>query len=237
MRAISLGALFAVLLVLTSLQVSADNSKTKPVAGEADPRVRTFTEPLAAAQDSLNVLAKIQLPSESETELFARSLGFTSTDELPTAQLGNPLHFYEVPVGQLESFQKETDPATLLVDTHLLIFPLLAHGRARSTLTVAELTPDKGWRAVSRGRQKLVRLITQHRTSDTQFLVAITALGLQFLGDGIGNKMILTPLQDIVTLDAPAGQPIPAHKLFTLLSQDLKALREGSDKQKQMPTR
>jgi hypothetical protein len=121
------------------------------------------------------------------------------------------------------------------MDTHLVIFPLLTQGQARSTLSVAELKPEKGWRVVSRGRPKLVRLIERYRKSDTNFLVAISELGLQLLGNGRGNQMMLTPLQDIVTLDAQAGQPMPAHKLFTLLSRDLKALREESGKQRQVP--
>src|SRR5207244_2542520 len=121
----------------------------------------TFSYPLAAAQYGLSVLKQIRLPLESQTDLFVRSLGFNSVEELESVQIGSSLRVYEVSKPQLVSFPKDGDPENILrdSDTHHLLFPLLVKGEARSILTVTQIEPDKRWRVVSRGRPKLARLI------------------------------------------------------------------------------
>jgi hypothetical protein len=114
------------------------------------------------------------------------------------------------------------DPITQLIDTHEIIFPLLVEKQPRSSLTISELEPGKGWIVWKEGRTTLIRLIEWYRTSEVDNLVQISQLGLRFLGKRDKtheNELVLIPLGDRSEFGIQAGQPVLARDLFFELSK------------------
>lgn len=193
-----------------------------------------FSDPKAAATFGLEEIRMVGLLPDRDHEMYAQALGLSSASETLVAELGVGLRTYDVPLIKLKTFQETDDPASLLLDVHEIIFPVLVEGQPRSSLTIAELEQGKGWRVLKKGRATLIRLIEQYRTSNKDNLVVISALGLRFLSRGSQadeGELVLIPLADGPTIEIRAGQPILARRLFLEVNGEMTAPQRGGQNQ------
>lgn len=209
------------MFILWPLIGLADDTQLREIEKQyVDPPV--FHNPQLAAQHGLEELKKIeQLPS-SQQEIYAKSLGFLSAQEILFAKLGVGLRVYDVSLDRLKELQisYDLDPVAFLTSTHEIIFPLLVDNQPRSSLTISELAPGKGWIVGKEGRSALIHLIESYRVSDDDNLIQIPSLGLRFLGkrnNVYGNELVLIPLVNQSKLEIQAGQPVLARDLFFAL--------------------
>lgn len=197
-------------------------------AEEMDVSPRMFPNPKDAANYGSEELRKIGLLPDGTHEMYVKSLGFSSAAETLALELGVGLRTYDVALSLLKNFQRDDDPVALLIDIHEIIFPLLVENplsrekQAKSSLTISELQPGKGWTVMKKGRSTLIRLIEWYRTSEVDNLVQISQLGLRFLGKRdktYENELVLIPLRDRSEFGIQAGQPVLARDLFFELSR------------------
>ena len=193
-----------------------------------------FSDPKSAATFGLEEIRKVGLLLDRDHEIYAQALGFSTASQTLVAELGVGLRTYDVPLRQLETFQAVDDPVSLLLDAHEIIFPVLVEGQPRSSLTIAEFEPGKGWRVLKKGRSTLIRLIEQYRTSNEDNLVVISAIGLRFLSKGNQTdqgELVLIPLADGPTIEIRAGEPILARQLFLELNGKMTPSQRGGQNQ------
>ncbi len=227
-RTFRIGLTILAFVFLPAAGLTADKQFQETESKGVDPRI--FPDPKMAAEYGLDELKKIGLLSGPKQEIYAKSLGFLSAKETLIAKLGVGIRTYDVPLDQLKKFQGDHDPVALLIDIHEIIFPLLVEKQPRSSLTISELRPGKGWIVGKEGRSALIHLIESHRTSNDDNLIQIPALGLRFLGkrnNVYGNELVLTPLVDRSELEIQAGQAVLARDLFLELRKKVKIPREG----------
>ena len=164
-----------------------------------------------------------------------RLLGFNSLEEVADAQLGSPLHLYNVPLVQLQRFQPGDDPNNLLAYTGRVIFPLTVKGRFKSSLTVLEgsLSMWKGWkgsRVTRKGFPRLIGEIEKLKISSSSFIVSIVPLGLVLLGDHKAGRLVLTAIEENPHFKLNAGDEYDAAELFGKIAPVAK-YRFESDRQ------
>jgi hypothetical protein len=175
--------------------------------------------PQEVAQTSLDDLHKLNVPAKNaDDEAFVKDIGFNSLEEVADAQLGSPLHLYNVPLVQLQQFQHGDDPNNLLADTGRVIFPLTVKGRFKSSLTVVESSLSvKGWkgsRVTRKGFPRLIGEIEKLKTSSSSFIVSIVPLGLVFLGDHKAGRLVMTVIDENPYLELKAGDEYDAAEIF-----------------------
>jgi len=191
------------------------------------------TDARGAAQSELDVLRQLgekgilafvqstlrPANDAAEDEEFAKDLGFTSAEEMSHAQLGSPLRIWSVPLDRLRTFQPGDDPNNLLVDTRLVLFPVVVNGRTLSSITVQDDTESgQGWRVAQKGAPNLVQKIQQQSPPPSSFLVSIAPLGLRFLGDRKEGQFVLFAIYPDKRLNLEPGDERPAQKVFVDLS-------------------
>jgi len=173
-----------------------------------------------AADLGLETLIQLK-PGDSDHEAHAIFLGFKSVKELQRAEFGEPLRAYAVPLDKLKAFKggPNLDPMNLLVDTRTIVYPLYiqANGQKafRSSLTVIS-EDGKTWYRARTGSSKFITQVEKYRTSSSNFLVVVPALGQRFLADLSSGRLMLIPLDG--RLGLIEGKMMPAHKIFAALA-------------------
>ena len=214
---------FAVLLLM--IVVMAQQSTTSPSPSKPDNQTSPTDragDPKAAATEGLQTLRALV-----DDQNF-RDLGFESKDEAATATLGEPLRVYLVRLDQLRDFQPEGDAGKLLTDTSEIIFPVLANGQARSSITVAQV--DGKWTSAAFGGASLIKQIAKVRSGlppppgGASVFVKVPALNVYFVSQGgAGAEMMLTPLTDQPDYRLKEGGTVSAKEAFSALVPAAKA--------------
>jgi hypothetical protein len=151
----------------------------------------------------------------------AQELGLTSSAEARDTALGTPFPILFVELEKLKQFQRGEDPRNLLEPTDEFIYPILVGGNVKSSLTVTR-TPQ-GWRATAWGADKLIRLLDNARVADSNFLVSIPSLNLQFIGDITEEPFKMIPILDERRYGFMRMRPLPAQEVFAKLLPEAKA--------------
>ena len=177
--------------------------------------------PQAATEEAQRSLAALP---EFATEETHKGLGFKSLDEVKSATLGAPLQVFTVRLDALRDYRPQTDPNSLLVDAHQLIYPVVVGGQPRSSITLHEL--DGKWQVTTVGRPALTQALVQARQRHIErtkaktgslFVVNIPALNLHFIGQREGGALKLTPIVSDPELNTEEGRPVEAQALFSAL--------------------
>jgi hypothetical protein len=230
---------FAVMSSFCILHVAAADDKTFQGPDPATEKV---------IRDSLHRLAKafgrrgfgFQDAQSSKEELSKlRGLGFDSVDQLTNLTIGQGFPLYVVRLDMLKSYDKETDPWSLLARTDASIYPLIVLQKkdleVRSSVTVSlQQEPRDGTKiphVAEIGNPELIRLLTEARTELQKgggchlpsecFVVSIPALSLHLLGyrnEGI-TVFILVRLND-VRGQVKKEDFLPAEDVLGKLSSD-----------------
>ncbi len=184
-----------------------------------------YPSPELAASHALEILKSPEFfRMETGGEERARNLGFESAAEVADVTFGKPLQLKQVGLNQLKEFRPKDDPNSLLIDSHTIIFPLYVKGKIRSSLTVSDIGNRNTWRQTERGIPLLIRTIEDLRKkfpeTDEPFLVTNQGISVRFLGNGTGDNFMLIPLDTYTfeTVALPAGQVLPARKVFAALA-------------------
>ena len=187
--------------------------------------------PQAATEEAQRSLAALQ---EITTEQTYKGLGFESPEEVKSATLGSPLQVFTVRLDALRDYQPQTDPNSLLVDSHQIIYPVIVGGQQRSSMTMREL--DGKWQVASFGKPTLTKALVQTRQRhiestkvpiESVFVVNIPALNLHFIGRRDGSALLLTPLASDPSLKVEEGQSIEAQAVFNTLAPRARELKTG----------
>lgn len=205
--------------------------------GQDENTMRRFSSPLDAVQylrDDLRTLGESS--GESDSEEYAKALGFASAQEAATADLGSSVHIYRVDVLLLEDFKSGSDPNFLLIDMHNMLFPLVVKGQPRTTIYLSERgqreDQKNAWHITRKGPTSLAEKVYQYRTASSEFLVEIAEapLEMRFLGH---QKLMLTPLADNPELGFKEGVEMSAETVFEQLAPLAKeAKKREADKKK-----
>jgi hypothetical protein len=181
--------------------------------------------PRRAAEAALPTLRK------AATGAGARLLGFRSDDEAARATLGEPLPIRIVRLDALRAYGAATDPASLLVDTKRILFPVVSGAEVRTGIEVRE---KRGvWGAGAIGGAQLAVLLdaarAEHRKSAgagaSYFAVQVPALNLYLLeADTAGGRMLVPLADDPRFPDLHAGKPVSLADAWAALAPAAKAL-------------
>jgi hypothetical protein len=158
-------------------------------------------------------------------EETAAPMGFRDLRELKASKLATPLPDLFVPLTALREYQDSRDPATLLQPSGEMLYPVIADGAVRSSVTVKQ--QDGAWKAVSFGSPLLSKALDSTRTailkkapgtaSTDVFAVRIPALNLVFVGHFADKTLMLTPVADTPELKLRAAVTEPARDVFLRL--------------------
>jgi len=167
-----------------------------------------------AGQAASNALATLQ---KLVTEQNYKAMGFTSLDEVKSAQLAEPLPVFHVALDRLKSYQGE-DPNALLTQSGETIYPVTAGGQVRSSVTLVK--KDNSYTASSFGNAEVVKSLTRYRTASTPgaFVVRIPALGIYLLGSRVENRLMLTPIVEDSRLPFQPGVAAPAQDVLKAIA-------------------
>lgn len=217
---VSIGAL----PVLCSIALSESEDGT-PNAQRADTEksqweLTVLEAPSHEQAAALGLTVLIQLQSDNDNhQAYAKFLGFNSVQDVQKAALGDPLRAYGVHLNRLIAFDSSADPDKLLFDTRTIVYPLytIANGQKQvhSSLTVVS-EDGKTWHRARTGSSKFIAKIERYRTSASNFLVIVPALGQRFLADRSNDKFMLIPLNS--RLGFTEGKPVQARDLFKALA-------------------
>lgn len=164
-----------------------------------------------AASSALATLQKIV------TEQNYKGLGFNSATEVKGAALAQPLPLYNIDLNRVKSFKSGQDLNTLLTASTETIYPVTVGGQVRSSVTVVK--KGKGFTTASFGNAAIVRGLSRYRTKGMQgaFAVRVPFLSSYFLGNRIGNKVLLIPVAVDSRLHLREGAAVPADQVLNAI--------------------
>lgn len=161
-------------------------STTVPVAVESHSvptDVVTKNTPAGAAASGLKELRELTTPENCE------SMGFTSMQEVGTAELGQGMKVYMIGLNDLKALSPNADANSVLLDNNEQLFPVLAAGTARAAIVVRQNSDDKGWEVVSIGDASNMKRLDSARLLDakrnggrTYSVIRIPSIDRTFLG-------------------------------------------------------
>jgi|GEM_PF-5152613 len=198
------------------------------VASQAAP-----AQPPGDRQGSPRQAAESALPTlrRAATGEGARLLGFRSAAEAAQATLGEPLPISVVRLDALQAYSASTDPASIIVASQRILFPVLSGPDVRTGVEVRE----KGgvWGTGAIGGARIAVLLdaarATHRASagagTTYFVVQVPALNLYLLGAEASSGRMLIPLADDPRFPTlRAGQAVSQADALAALAPIAKAL-------------
>jgi hypothetical protein len=153
-----------------------------------------------------------------------RGLGFTISNEVQNATLGEPMWVYTVKLNELQNFRTNSKPEKLLKDYEKVLYPLMVNQAVRSSLAVGK--PKRRWTATSFGRPGLIQILTEARKASSytnqipiasHFAVEIPALNAYFIGFRAENKLMLVPVIADPEMGILLNRPKPAMDVFRAL--------------------
>lgn len=172
-------------------------------------------------QDTLKLLVK-------DDDKHAQELGFASAAEAADTKLGNPYPIVFVELEKLKQWQPGDDPknlSDLLEPTDQVIYPLIVGNKVKSSLTVTQI--GAGWRTTEWGAKERIRLLNaaldNARVAESNFLVTIPALNLDFLGDMTDGPFRVIPIRDDPRYRLMRTESVSAKDLFIKLLPEAKA--------------
>lgn len=133
------GTICALWILLTILILPTSGISDEP----APPAV------IQAANDGLGLFLNAIPPQDIS------HYGFSSTEEMTHATLGNPFRVYTITPDKIMSYSREMKLSSLLSETNLWFFPVLCRGEVRTLLTVDLM--DGRWKAVAIGSSGLAK--------------------------------------------------------------------------------
>ena len=154
--------------------------------------------------------------------------GFSSTNEIQSAVLGEPFRVYRVPLDRLRAYAPPQDFKLLLTPAPKVIFPLEVHGKTKSSLTVR--LEGNRWRTDNWGLPALIKDMTaarhnlatnQPQWAEQSYAVEIPVFNLWFLGytNTLNNSVEFVTLSALkfgtVTV-ASAQQVVPVNAMTNL---------------------
>lgn len=158
------------------------------------------------------------------TEQNYMRMGFKSTEEVKTAQLGVPFQEFMVRLDQLQKYEPSVDPNQLLSGGQIVYFPVNVQNETRSSIVMVK--DKEQWKAISYGSTNLVKLLAStrsrlERTADISnsslFVVRIPALNLYFIGYHKNQQLMLAPILDNAEYKFKSGIPISGQEVFRTL--------------------
>ena len=177
-----------------------------------------------AQQAASNALITLQ---KLVTEQNYKALGFSSLEEVKSAELAAPLPMYNIGLDRLKNYQASHDANVLLTASSETIYPVTAGGHVRSSVSVVK--KENGYTTASFGNAEIVKGLSRYRNENrpNAFAVRIPALGLYFLGNRIENRLMLTPVAEDTRLPFRIGEAVPVEevlKAIILLAQTYNGL-------------
>lgn len=109
------------------------------------------------AQDALKLLESLA------NEYTYKHMGFASLEEVPTAVLGTPISVFTVNHDVIKAYQGNIDPNLILTDRHEIIYPVLAGGKIRSSISI--MHDGKVWELAEIGRPNFTKALFEVRQS------------------------------------------------------------------------
>ena len=201
----------ALLFSIAAADVAAQPSPVRPPA-------ETLAGAQRAAREALNTFAQLVTPEN------ARDMGFEKPDEVRSATVGAPLPEFQVRLDELQGYAAGANPARLLHETELFLFPVLVGERVRSSLTIQH---ERGsFKAVAFGAPRFMRHASEvvakipgaaERRGESAFLVRIPALNVFFVAFRDGDRLLFASVLDDSRFDLKSGEPVPAEKVLERL--------------------
>jgi hypothetical protein len=196
------------------------------------PTCSPAASPPPAATESANN-AFLALPQLATPDTY-KGLGFESLDEVKVATLGVPFQVFMVRLDALKRYEAGTDPKSLLVNAHELLYPIAVAGQERLSMTMREI--DGKWEVAGFGKAQLAKALVRTRARHTEglktpiesvFAVNVPALNLHFIAHEIGDELMLVPLASDASLNLEEGRAMAAQTLFMALAPRARSLKTG----------
>jgi hypothetical protein len=170
-----------------------------------------------AAQNGLKTFKKLI------TEENTKTMGFKSSSDASRMRLGDePLKVFLVGFKALKEYRSDNDPEKLVFDMHRFIYPVNVDNEVRSSLTVAEIKNNKGWKAIEYGSPKLINLLLRFRKAKSDFVVWVPGMSLHFIGKREDGKIKLASVVGLPQYEFVAGEFVPAGEVFARLQKQTK---------------
>jgi hypothetical protein len=201
----------AVLVVCMVLAMTSCKGKMFPGGQGTDSEGPASGSSQDAAKAGLTALQSLV------TQDNFQGLGFSSLDQVKSAQLGDPLNLYSVRLDVLTSYNGAPDASALLQDAHKTIYPVMAGDQVLSSVSVAQRSD--GWRATDFGNSALTRALVAHKQSPADIVVWVPALKIYFTARGAGTGLTRTPIMTGPRFGLQAGEGIAASSGFAALQK------------------
>jgi hypothetical protein len=201
----------AVLLACVVLTMSSCKGKVFPGGQGTQSESAPSATPQEAAQAGLAALQSLV------TQDNYQGLGFSSVDQVKSAQLGAPMSLHSVRLDALTAYKGDPDASSLVQDAHKTIYPVTSGEQVLSSVSVTQRSD--GWRATDFGNSALTKALVAHKQSGSDIVVWVPALKIYFTARGTGSALTLTPIMDDPRFDLKAGEGILASGAFAILQR------------------
>lgn len=150
------------------------------------------------------------------TEANYQSMGFSSLDEVKSAQLGAAVPRRTVSYDALLSMQPGATLSSLFTKDEQFVYPLKVGGAVKSTVSVSKRGED--WQISAIGDSFLAGMLSS-TTGENLELISIPGLNLDFTAIRQGEDWILIPAQDNPKLNLAKGREVNASAALPAISQ------------------
>lgn len=199
------------LMALLALLLAGVAAPTAPAAAAPHPAI--------TAPESLHVTARAAFSDllRQSAASKARLSGMPSAEEAPQADLGEPLPVAMVRLDRLKAAQPGDRLADLMDRLDSVVYPVQVNAEARAELEMSLI--DGAWRAASVGGTGHARVVAglRQKQRGAAFLLRVPALHAEFLAQGEGEGLLLTPLFEVAGAGLAAGKALAAAEVMERL--------------------
>ncbi len=204
------------------------NKSLSPLSNKINPLPREVfqTRPVSPIVYQKAVRSLPVLRSLAAIRTNFKALGFRSTSEANTAQIGQPIQEYLVSTSALAAYTIKKQPTQILNQTQTTLYPLVTNREVRSSIRIVR----KGEQAITAafGNANLIKnidFVLQKNGSNMQqpsqaavSAVKIPALGLYFVARQVQGSLELAPIFNSPALGLVKGRYENASTVFARLA-------------------
>jgi hypothetical protein len=146
-----------------------------------------------------------------------RMLGLASASEAESATLGQKYEVFTIGLSPLREYRAGTNASGLLTASPDTVFPVVVNGQVRSSMTVTRT--DRGFVASEiGGAGSMLATARAAERTPGDFLVRVPALGLQFVGRRVDDRVMLRLTTPDPRLKIQPGTELPAETVLEQLA-------------------
>jgi len=185
------------------------------------PKAVDETDPDAVASASLGILSELVGKEDPHKR------GFSTQEEVASAELAASLPVFMVPLDKLQNYSRGSDPRDLLLDKQERMYAVSVDDDVKTGVVVRKRDSGK-WTIAQFGNATVAKEANVARSRLTAIkgtatsavsLIEIPTLHARLLAHENNGQLMLTPIADIAGTAATTGKTMAADKMFATLQK------------------